>query len=211
MVLEAMSDSTDKSTLRKELLDRRNQADSRDLALLNSAICKNLSFVWAEGGNLPAQGGRINERPLWGAYKSFRHEADPNDAIVDATQFIRWTFPKILNENEMEFREQVTREPNWVKNSLGIWEPDIQSSEVVDLTQCTGILIPGVGFDRNGHRLGFGKGYYDKALTGFQGLKVGVAYSFQITEQPLPHDDQDVRMDLIVTDKEIIRALGSPN
>lgn len=67
------------------------------------------------------------------------------------------------------------------------------------------ILIPGLGFTRTGHRLGRGKGFYDKYLAQFKGIKVGVC----IEEQVLPSimtEGHDASMDIVVTDKEIIEV-----
>jgi 5-formyltetrahydrofolate cyclo-ligase len=93
----------------------------------------------------------------------------------------------------------------WLKNSWGIWEPDPETAEKIDLNDCVGVLVPGVAFDRAGHRLGYGKGFYDRALATFRGLKVGVGFSMQVTSETLPFDATDILMDLIVTDREIIR------
>lgn len=60
------------------------------------------------------------------------------------------------------------------------------------------VLAPGVAFGLDGHRLGRGKGYYDRLLRNFSGSKVGVAFDEQIVEV-VPSEPNDVRMDLILT------------
>ena len=60
------------------------------------------------------------------------------------------------------------------------------------------ILVPGVGFDPTGHRLGRGKGYYDRLLAQASGIKCGIAYNEQISGQ-IPVDDHDVLMNCILT------------
>ncbi len=64
------------------------------------------------------------------------------------------------------------------------------------------ILVPGLAFGENGSRLGRGKGFYDKYLENFSGLKIGVCFSEQIFEE-LPMEPNDVFVDYIVTDKDI--------
>lgn len=71
------------------------------------------------------------------------------------------------------------------------------SPEEVDLS-----LVPGVAFDKEGYRLGFGKGYYDRLLGSLAGLKVGVAYDFQVVER-LPRDSWDRPVDLVLTEKNL--------
>ena len=58
-------------------------------------------------------------------------------------------------------------------------------------------VIPGMAFDREGHRLGRGKGYYDRFLNRVQTYKIGVCFDFQMMDQ-LPHDPHDVMMDEII-------------
>ena len=58
-------------------------------------------------------------------------------------------------------------------------------------------VIPGMAFDREGHRLGRGKGYYDRFLNRVKTYKIGVCFDFQMMDQ-LPHDPHDVMMDEII-------------
>lgn len=69
------------------------------------------------------------------------------------------------------------------------------------------IIVPLVGFDRRGRRLGMGGGYYDRALTfkcQHRPFLIGVAHALQEV-QCLPTDHWDVPMDAIVTDQTVIR------
>ena len=71
-------------------------------------------------------------------------------------------------------------------------------------------LLPGVGFDRAGHRLGRGRGYYDRALRGVLAgaLRVGLAHDYQVVPR-LPIDEHDERVDYIVTEKRLIECAGT--
>lgn len=60
------------------------------------------------------------------------------------------------------------------------------------------LLIPGVAFDQTGTRLGSGHGYYDRYLSQFSGIKIGVGFSCQMSATLLPREDHDVRMDWLV-------------
>ncbi|MCX8089844.1 MAG: 5-formyltetrahydrofolate cyclo-ligase [Verrucomicrobiae bacterium] len=77
------------------------------------------------------------------------------------------------------------REPSCACRTLAVSEVDL-------------ILVPGVAFDLRGHRLGRGKGYYDRLLTGARAVKCAVAFEEQIVEA-VPVEPQDVRVDCIVT------------
>lgn len=87
------------------------------------------------------------------------------------------------------------------KGLFGIKEPD--SDEMADYKEPDLIIVPGLAFARDGHRLGFGKGYYDRFLEKSEGYKIGLCYSFQLLPE-IPTDSFDVSMDAVVTEKEIV-------
>jgi 5-formyltetrahydrofolate cyclo-ligase len=202
-----MTPNATKNMWRAQMLETRSQIGPEKISQFNRDLNKNLSFVWVEAQKLVE-----DVKPLWAGYKSFNWEADPQQAILEASPFLRWVFPKI-STFEMDFYEPKASTSvglsqggtRWLKNSWGIWEPDPETAEKIDLNLCVGVLVPGLAFDRLGHRLGHGKGFYDRALAKFQGLKVGVGFSMQITSEVLPIDPTDIGMDLVVTDREIIR------
>ena len=66
-----------------------------------------------------------------------------------------------------------------------------------DFSQIDVALIPGLAFDTNGHRLGRGKGYYDRFLTAFTGKTIGVCFDFQKVAE-VPVDAHDVAVDRVV-------------
>jgi len=67
------------------------------------------------------------------------------------------------------------------------------------------VVVPGLAFDRQGHRLGRGGGHYDRALRATPGaLRVGVAYAFQVLES-VPHGPGDEAMDVVVSEREVCR------
>ncbi len=69
------------------------------------------------------------------------------------------------------------------------------------------IIVPGVAFDLSGHRIGYGKGFYDRFLQhpGRTAHLVGLCHDFQVVDNPLPVDTHDIPMEIIVTDKRIIQ------
>ncbi len=72
------------------------------------------------------------------------------------------------------------------------------------------VLLPGVGFDRTGHRLGRGRGYYDRALSGALAgaLRVGLAHECQVVPH-IPIDPHDERVDYVVTERRLIECVGA--
>lgn len=82
---------------------------------------------------------------------------------------------------------------------LGILEPHTRRTphRTADVA-----IVPGVAFDAQGHRLGYGKGFYDGMLKHFAGLKVALAFDCQMLAA-VPHGDNDVPMDAVVTETRI--------
>ncbi len=83
------------------------------------------------------------------------------------------------------------------KGKFGILEPVAECSEL-PIQSTDLILVPGMGFDTHGWRLGRGAGYYDRLLATTNGTRIGVAYNWQIAET-IPHEPHDVRMNWILT------------
>ena len=87
---------------------------------------------------------------------------------------------------------------------FGIREPSAGSIEI-PLTQLDLILVPGVAFDRHGHRLGRGQGFYDRLLEKFRGVKCGIAFAEQVVEA-VPVEKLDVKMDYILTPTRCLKT-----
>lgn len=85
--------------------------------------------------------------------------------------------------------------------AYGIPEPDHHLPTVTanDRTLC---IVPALSFDRFGYRLGYGGGYYDRFLSEFAGISVGLVYEALCVEE-LPRDRYDERVDLIITEKGV--------
>jgi 5-formyltetrahydrofolate cyclo-ligase len=84
-----------------------------------------------------------------------------------------------------------------VAGKFGIREPR-ESCPIIPLNRLDFVLVPGVAFDLNGHRLGRGKGYYDRLLADTAGSTCGVAFDQQIVSQ-VPSESHDVRLSCILT------------
>ncbi len=81
--------------------------------------------------------------------------------------------------------------------------PDIAPEEI-ELA-----IIPGVAFDRQGNRLGRGKGFYDRLLPFVNAPKVGIAFSYQLINE-IPTDPYDKPVDWVITDTEVIDISRDP-
>jgi phosphoribosylglycinamide formyltransferase 1 len=91
--------------------------------------------------------------------------------------------------------------------AFGIMEPARNPERRVQPDEIELAVVPGVCFDRRGHRLGYGMGYYDALLKKMKARKVGLSYGMQIVEA-VPNEPHDVALDIIITEKDRI-ACGS--
>ena len=94
-----------------------------------------------------------------------------------------------------------------VEGRFGILEPTPNAP--IAEAKADIILVPGLAFDRSGIRLGRGGGYYDRLLSEFDGLRVGVCFEEVLFER-IPAELHDERMDFLMTPSEII-SCGTRN
>ncbi|MBI2335919.1 MAG: 5-formyltetrahydrofolate cyclo-ligase [Deltaproteobacteria bacterium] len=110
-------------------------------------------------------------------------------------------YPKVLNKTEVGlFLVKDLKE--LMPGSYGILEPLGDSALQVSPDLIEVFFVPGLAFDHRGHRLGFGKGYYDRLLSQTKALKVGLAFAVQLTSE-LELAPHDVKMDFILSEKSL--------
>lgn len=139
---------------------------------------------------------------IWGAYHALPSEASVHAiAPILKNEGGAWAFPRIQGET-LTFH-QVDQEDQLIPGPFGIYEPDAKTCPRIPVQDLKGVLIPGLGFDQSGTRLGRGKGFYDRALENYNGLKAGVAWSCQVTNESLPQDEFDLKVDVVISDREV--------
>ena len=85
--------------------------------------------------------------------------------------------------------------------AFGVLEPIPEKCrKLTDFTSSV-CIVPALVYDKQGFRLGYGKGYYDRFLSGYKGNCIGLAYSDWVKES-LPHGKFDRKVDIIVTEKD---------
>ena len=75
--------------------------------------------------------------------------------------------------------------------------PEPESPEEFPKEKIDFVIVPGVAFDKNGYRLGYGKGYYDRFLDGITPFKLGVCQREFFLEE-VPHGKFDIKMDNVI-------------
>lgn len=171
------------------------------------------------GGNPAAVWTRIEGLPCWpsadsvAAYLATAGEVSLDgllDGLLHAGRTL-WLPRFRPADGRYEMVRTASLRDDLVAGAFGIREPGVARAavapeELVD----RGVLwlVPGVAFDPAGHRLGRGRGYYDCLLRGTRGVRVGVAWDWQVIDE-VPHTDRDEPVQWIVTDSRTI-ACGGP-
>ena len=110
-------------------------------------------------------------------------------------------FPRVAAPGRMTWH--LADEADLVEGPWGLRQPDA-SAPRVEPAEIGLFVVPGVAFGRDGTRLGWGGGFYDRALAQTDALAVGVTFSAALADT-LPSAPHDRRMDLVVTESDGIR------
>ena len=179
----------DKRILRNKVLSIRNSLDkvvkkSMDQEIFNKLITSDL---YKEANSIFI-------------YLSFGSEIETKNIINKAIEDKKKVYiPKIYKEDKSMKAIRLKSYNDLKENSMGILEP-IDDSNYINKNDIDLILVPGVVFDFNGNRIGYGGGYYDRYLKDIKEIrnKLVLAYDFQIVDLIKP-ESHDVVFDYIIT------------
>ena len=128
-------------------------------------------------------------------YYALPDEVDTRDllaALNDKTVLL----PRVIDDENMEIRYYQGAE-DLQAGAFGIMEPCGQ--RFTDYEKIDVAVIPGMAFDRQGNRLGRGRGYYDRFLSRVPYIyKIGLCFPFQLTDK-VPAEDNDICMDVVIS------------
>ncbi|SDK54790.1 5-formyltetrahydrofolate cyclo-ligase [Sediminibacillus albus] len=86
---------------------------------------------------------------------------------------------------------------------MDLLEPNPELTCPIDKQRIDLVIVPGLFFDRDGYRVGYGGGYYDRYLAGFQNLTLALTSNEQMIEE-CPRDDYDIPVDHIITEDGLL-------
>ena len=179
-----------KRSIRQNLLTQRRALDTEAYRKMSLAVQQRLIDT-----------DQFRQALTVALYVPIHNEVQTDALLHVALQYDKQVcYPRVVEET-LEF-VVVRTVIDLARGAFGIAEPigrEVVAPEVIDLA-----VMPGVGFDRTGHRLGYGGGYYDRAIgAGRPKMLAGLAFDFQLVEE-LPAEGHDVRLDLVVTDLEVL-------
>lgn len=187
---------TEKETLRREARERlrQNQPDPLRGGRAIAAFLSGMS-PWFTGGALAA-------------YMAFGTEPDITEYLAAWLKAGKALYLPAYSLPEQAYAMVAIQdlETQLVAGHYGIREPHPDLPRLHPPFDCEPPwtwLVPGLAFDQTGNRLGRGRGYYDRLLTGATGSKIGVAFDCQLLAA-IPTHPHDVRMDVVVTETRVV-------
>ena len=177
-----------KNPLRKELLEQLQKIAVPQRAQFSAQACELLRKqpIWQNAKSILFYAPLANEPDIW----PLLVEALNANKIVALPGFE-------TEENSYVARQITDLENDLERGQFGIREPRSDCQEVL-LNRLDLTLVPGVGFDFMGRRLGRGKGFYDRLLAQISGTTCGVGFDEQIVET-IPTEPHDVHLNCILT------------
>lgn len=187
-----------KKKLRAEAKEMRRSMSPEIKQSLDRKIKNKLLNLWA-----------VREAHTVLCYVSTEIEVNTRELITDLLKMgKRVAVPRCESDKgDMDFY-YINSLSELSSGSFGVEEPDPQKSIMVGQTEGSVCIVPAFMFDKNGYRLGYGKGYYDRYLSRYNGATIGVCYSENL-QQELYHGKYDRAVELVVTDREILTIRDS--
>jgi 5-formyltetrahydrofolate cyclo-ligase len=130
------------------------------------------------------------------------HRQEPDIRALFADPNYQWGLPRCLPDQQLSWHQWQPSQ-YLISNTYGISEPSIDAPEISLQAEMI-LLIPAVGFDSQGYRLGYGGGYFDRLLaTQPQITAIGVAFDFALIPE-LPIDHWDIPLMRIYTESGMV-------
>jgi 5-formyltetrahydrofolate cyclo-ligase len=184
-----------KRNLRRAMRQAREGLDPQARAHAAQAACQRLLA-------LP----EVQAAQTLAVFAATRGELDVS--AVAALPTARILYPRVVAGLSPRLRFHVVLHPGQLApGAFGILEPPVDAPEV-PAEEIDVVLVPGLAFDGQGRRLGYGGGYYDEVAARLReaarGFLLGVGFDFQLLET-CPADERDVAIDCVVTDARVVR------
>ncbi len=185
-----------KQELRASALLRRRSIDAEELAALSSRVAANLFSLkeYEDAGliiSYCAKDDEVQTRPI-----IERALAEGKRVAVVVTN---------VSTKTLSFSEIKSFDDDLAPGTFGILEPRPGKARPVPLAEADLVLVPLVAWDERGRRLGYGAGYFDRALAGARRItKAGLALEAQRLAR-IPASRHDVPLDVIVTERRVVR------
>ena len=140
-------------------------------------------------------------------YASFRGEVETHALIKNLLKEKKRVVLPLCNSEDCTMTAREISDFSDLKSgAYGILEPD-ETMKIIPKNEIDFIIVPGCVFSKNGHRIGYGKGYYDRFLNGICAKTCGLSYNFCLLDE-IPHEETDVPLNMIITEDSILNIGG---
>lgn len=138
-------------------------------------------------------------------YKNLEYEVETSELIDDSIRRGKIVvLPRVKGENLQFYKINSVDRP-FIKSQFGVEEPKDNRENLIKREEIDLMIVPGVCFDMQKNRLGFGKGYYDRFLAGTNIQTIGICFEEQVLKDGLlPVEETDIPMQKIITEASII-------
>ncbi|MDU7147618.1 MAG: 5-formyltetrahydrofolate cyclo-ligase [Clostridium sp.] len=185
----------EKKILRNKILEIRDSLNNNEKELMDNKIFNELI-------NTDLYKRAINIF----IYISFSNEINTRNIIEKAFEDKKNVFiPKVYKDDKLMKAVKLNSIDELKKNSMGILEP-IDDSNYIEKENIDLIVVPGVVFDKECNRVGYGGGYYDRYLKDIKSKenKIALAYDLQIVDK-IESEVHDIKVDYIITNTRALR------
>ena len=135
-------------------------------------------------------------------YLNIQSEVETKEMIIAARELGKEVLlPAVVSGQDLELYRFESFE-KLKKGRFGILEPETEDRKPPAHWPEV-IIVPGVAFGLCMHRLGYGRGYYDRLLAKIPSYRIGICFDFQLVEK-LPRHEDDQRMNMIITERMVI-------
>lgn len=129
-------------------------------------------------------------------YVSLNNEVDTLKLIEHSLKIgKKVAVPKCEGDNIVFYN--INKLSDLEEGSFRILEP--RTNEVINNFSDSICIIPGIAFDKENNRIGYGRGFYDRFLEEYNGTKIGLAYRECICDK-IDNETTDIKMDIVITD-----------
>jgi len=181
-----------KYTVRKQIKDKLSAVSKEQHTRLSEEIAKKL-FVDPLFIQANSIGITISNFPEVDTYEIIRYAWSLGKTV---------SVPKCLPKTkEMVFRKLTSFEQLEIVYS-GLYEPIVKETEETATDEMDILIVPGLGFTKEGFRLGFGGGYYDRYLINYAQKTLSLAFEVQLMDD-LPVEAHDLPVDKVITNKSV--------
>lgn len=190
-----------KQLLRQSLIEQRSSLSEEEIDYLSRRIVMRVTRTQP-----------YLEAKKIALYHAVNGEADPSELLKDTSK--QFYLPVLAKEETKGIQfVAINKETRFLKNRFSIPEPVYTESDIVDGDSLDLVLVPLVGFDKRGNRLGMGGGFYDRCFAfkrvstmrpSGKPVLMGFAYQFQEVEK-LDAENWDVPLDYIVTNESVFK------